>query len=97
MQKKLNYNFFYQMQKIKFKAVFSPFNLRLFSAKLRSNVDFAPQNFKAVQTLPHKMTKPLYFAPQNNKAFILCSAKLKKKKMQTLPCKITEAYFQGQK
>ena len=67
------------MQKIKFKAVFFPFILGLFSAKLRSNVDFDPQNFKAVQTLPHKMTKPLYFAPQNNKAFILCSAKFKKK------------------
>ena len=30
-----------------------------------------------MQTLPRKITKPSYFAPQSIKAFVLCSAKLK--------------------
>ena len=45
-------------------------------AKLLSNADFAPLNYGAMQTLPHKFMKPSFFSPLNYEA------------MQTLPRKI---------
>ena len=50
--------------------------LCLFSAKLWINADLALQNYEAMHTLPCKIEDPSYFAPQNHRAFILCSANL---------------------
>ena len=52
--------------------------LCLCPAKLLINVDFAPQNDGAMQTLPRKITETSFFAPQNDGA------------MQYLFCKIVE-------
>ena len=43
-------------------AVFLPLNLCLCPAKLGRNTDFAPQNYGVMQTLPHKIMEPLFFA-----------------------------------
>ena len=44
-------------------SVILPLNLYLCPVKLWSNADFAPQNYGAMQTLPHKIMEPLFFAP----------------------------------
>ena len=59
-----------------FFAVNLHLKLCLCPAKLWSNADFAPQNYGAMQTLPHRITEPSYFSPQNHRAFILCPSKL---------------------
>ena len=44
--------------------------------KLRSNADFALQNYGAMQTLPRKIMEPSVIVLLNHGAFILCLAKL---------------------
>ena len=61
--------------KIYFFSVFLPLNSCLCPAKLGSNADLAPQNVKAMQIVPHKITRPLFFAARNHKVFVLCPAK----------------------
>ena len=79
-------------------AVPMPLNLCLFTAKLWSNVDFAPQNYGAMHTLPRKIMEPLFFALQNYRTSFFAPQNYvamqtfpqKYGAMQTLPRKITE-------